>query len=311
MTNKKESRLSMYLTFKDYQVPYAAITNLLPNYTTNSTVFVNAVNQLQVVAVQQKMSKKGVTVVKNQFKESLIVMCGDYARKLGVYAKFTNNPTLAEDVKLTESKLRRVADTAVKDYAQILYDRAQPIVASLATYGITVATQTALLKAITDYNASIGKPGVTRVEGGKTTQQLDALFVTADNALTNMDLAVEIVKLTQVDFYNSYKSARKVIETGVGSLAVKGFVTDAVSGEPVKGATLSFVLEGGAMAKGAKKATESVVKKSADKGGFNIKSLPSGMYSVIVKKVGYADQMATVAVADGDLTELLIELTKN
>ena len=119
------------------------------------------------------------------------------------------------------------------------------------------------------------------------------------------------MKLTQVDFYNSYKSARKVIETGVGSLAVKGFVTDAVSGEPVKGATLSFVLEGGAMAKGAKKAAESVVKKSADKGGFNIKSLPSGMYSVIVKKVGYADQMATVAVADGDLTELLIELTKN
>ncbi len=311
MTSKQENRLSMYLTFRDFQAPYTAITNVLPNYTTNSTTFVNTITQIQGVAEQQKMSKKGVTAVKNQFREALIVMSGDYARKLDVYAKFTNNITLAEDVKFSESKLRKLADTAVKDYAQILYDRAQPIVASLATYGITAATQTTLLKAITDYNASLGKPGAVRVEGGKTTQQLDALFVTADNALANMDLAVEIVKLTQADFYNSYKKARKVIGTGIGSLAVKGVVTDAVSGEPVKGATLSFVLEGGAMAKGAKMAVESVVKKSADKGGFNIKSLPSGMYSVIVKKVGYADQMATVAVADGDLTELIIQLSKN
>ena len=312
MTNKQESRLSMYLTFRDFQVPYATITNSLPNYTINSTAFLNAITQIQAVAEQQKMGKKGITVIKNQFKESLIVMSADYARKLGVYAKFNNNPTLANDVKFTESKLRQVADTAVKDYAQIVYDRAQPIVASLATYGITPATQTVLLKAISDYNASIGKPGATRVEGGKTTQQLDNLFAIADSALANMDLAVEIIRLTQVDFYNSYKNARKVIDTGVGSLAVRGLVTDAVSGEPVKGATLSFVLEGnGTMQKGAKKAIESVVKKTAEKGGFNIKSLPSGMYTVIIKKVGYADQVATVAVADGDLTELNIQLNKN
>lgn len=89
-------------------------------------------------------------------------------------------------------------------------------------------------------------------------------------------------------------------------------VTDAVSGEPVKGATLSFVLEGnGTMLKGAKKATESVVKKTAEKGGFNIKTLPSGMYTVIIKKVGYADQVATVCRCRWDLTELNIQLNKN
>lgn len=57
-------------------------------------------------------------------KESLIVTTADYTRKLGVYAKFTNNATLAQEVKFTEGKLRQVADTAVKDYAQIVYDRA-------------------------------------------------------------------------------------------------------------------------------------------------------------------------------------------
>ena len=65
------------------------------------------------------------------------------------------------------------------------------------------------------------------------------------------------------------------------------------------------------MAKSAKAATESVIKKTAEKGGFNIKSLPLGMYTVTITKVGYADQVATVAVADGELTDLNIQLSKN
>lgn len=302
----------MYHTFRDFQASYTAITNPLPNYTTNSTTFVNTIPQIQAIAEQQKISKKGVTDNKNNLKETLIVMTADYARKLGVYAKFTNNATLAQEVKFSESKLRQIADTAVKDYAQIVYDRAQTNVAALATYGITAATQTTLLNAINAYNASIGKPGVSRTESGQNTKQLEALFKTADAALANMDAAVEIVRLTQVAFYNSYKNARKVIETGIGSLAVKGLVTDAVSGEPLKGVTLSFSLEGNnGLAKAAKAATESVVKKTAEKGGFNIKTLPSGMYSVTIKKVGYVDQVVTVAVADGDLTELNVQLSKN
>ena len=314
MTNQQESRLSMYLSFRDYQAGFTAITSTLPNYTTNSTTFVNTITQIQTVAEQQKISKKGVTDNKNNLKDSLIVTTADYARKLGVFAKFTNNATLAQEVKFSESKLRQVADTAVKDYAQIVYDRAQTNIAALATYGITAATQTALLASITAYNASIGKPSASRTESSQITKQLDSLFKTADGALANMDAAVEIVRISQPAFYDGYKNARKVVETGVGSLALKGLVTDALSGEPIKGATLSFALDGGislAKAKSATATTESIVKKTADKGRFNIKSLPSGMYTVTIKKVGFADQVATVAIADGELTELNVQLSKN
>lgn len=310
MTNPQESRLSMYLTFKDYQAPYTTITNALPNYSANSTIFLNTIPQIQALSEQQKMSKKGITDGKNSLKENLIVMAADYARKLGAYAKFTNNATLAQEVKFTESKLRQVADTAVKDYAQIVYDRAQPIVASLATYGITAATQTTLASAITAYNASIGKPGAGRSEGTQITKQLATLFKTADAALANMDAAVEIVRLTQVNFYNGYKSARKVIETGVGTLSVKGMVTDAQTGAPVKGVTVSFSLDGGlSKAKGAT-STPDVVKKTADKGGFNIKSLASGTYQVTLKKAGYADQVITASVNDGEMTIVDAKLDK-
>lgn len=312
MTNSEENRLSMYFTVRDSQAPYTAITNPLPNYATNSGILVNCITQIQTISVQQRTSKKGVVDIKNQNKTNLIVLTADNARKLSTYALFTNNMILTQEVKITTTKLRQASDTAVKDYAQIVYDRAQANISALATYGITAATQTAFLNAINAYNALLGKPGASRNESSKVTHQLKTLFKTADAALANMDAAVEIVRLSQPEFYNSYKNARRVIELGTGSLAIKGLITDAMSGEPIKGASLSFSLEGNeGLAKAAKAATQKIIKKTAEKGGFNIKSIPSGVYTVTIKKVGYADHVATVAVADGELTELNVQLAKN
>jgi len=311
MTSQQEDRLSMYLTFKDYQAPHTSITDGLPNYLENSNIFLDTIPQIQSIWEQQKLSKKGVTNSKNQLKETLIVITADYARKLGAFAKFTNNAKLAQEVKFSEGKLRQVADTAVKNYGQIVYDLARPLVGSLTQYGITDETQAALADAITAYNDSIGKPGAERSEGTQITKQLATLFKTADTALENMDAAVEIVRLTEVNFYNGYKSARKIIETGAGSLSVKGLVTDAQTGSPLKGVTVSFALDGGMAKTAAKAANEpEIVKKTAEKGGFNIKSLAAGTYQVTSKKAGYADQVATISVNDGEMTELKISLEK-
>lgn len=311
MTNREESRLSMYLTFKDFQAAYTAITNPLPNYSANSAIFLNAIPQIQAFSQLQKTSKKGVTDSKNTFKDVLIVLTADSFRKLGAFAKFTNNATLAQEVNISESKLRQASDTGVRDYAQIAYDRAQANLAALAPYGITAATQTTLLTNINAYNASLGKPGVSRAESGKTTQQLKTLFKTADAALANLDAAVEIIRLSQPDFYNAYHKARKIIYTGTGSLAVKGMVTDAVTGEPLKGVTVAFSKDGVATKAKAVGAKPELVKKTAEKGGFNVKTLPAGMYTVSIRKNGYAEQVTTVAVSDGEMSELNVQLTKN
>ncbi len=118
MTNKEESRLSMYLTFKEYLAAYASITNGLPNFQANSATFLNTVPQIQSCSELQKISKKGVTEGKNQLRETLVVLAADYFRKLGTYALFTGNSTMAKELKIPESKLRLAADTAVKDYAR-------------------------------------------------------------------------------------------------------------------------------------------------------------------------------------------------
>ncbi|NOU18474.1 MAG: carboxypeptidase regulatory-like domain-containing protein [Bacteroidales bacterium] len=52
-------------------------------------------------------------------------------------------------------------------------------------------------------------------------------------------------------------------------------------------------------------------RSSAKTSGFNIKSLPAGVYIVTIKKPGYADQVITVTVTDGEMCELNIQLTKS
>jgi hypothetical protein len=312
MTNKEESRLSMYITLDDYQAGYTVITSSLPNYAANATIFKNTIPRIQAYSQLQKTSKKGVTENKNLLKDKLIMLAADNFRKLATFAKFTNNVTLAQEVKISESTLKQAADTAVKDYAQIAYDRAERFIDTLEPYDITEDTQANLLKAITDYNASIGKPGVSRTEGGLTTKQLKAHFKTAEAALANMDAAVEIVRLTEVNFYNGYKKARKIIYTGTGSLAVRALVTDAATSEPLKGVTVSFTLDGTASkAKAATNGKPDVVKKTAEKGGFKIKTLPAGVYTVTIKKNGYADQVTTIAVTDGEMSELNVQLVRS
>lgn len=54
-----------------------------------------------------------------------------------------------------------------------------------------------------------------------------------------------------------------------------------------------------------------ITNRTAEKGGFNIKSLPEGVYKVTIKKNGYKEQVVTVAVTDGEMGDLNVELIKN
>ena len=312
MKNTEESKLSMFLTVANYQTGYTAITTTLPNYAANAAILLSIIPQVQTFATQQKVSKMGIAESKDALRKVLEVQTADYGRKLAAYAKLTNNLTLAQEVKIAESTLKQVADTAMRDYGQLMYDRAQPIVASLAPYGITAASQTQLLGAISAYNAIMGKPSAGRVESKLTTKQLVGLLKLGMDTLALMDAAVEIVKVTQPIFYSGYRNARRIIVTGTGSLALKGLVREAVSGQPVKGVTIEFVLnEGVTLSKVAGTKTKvkaNVVKKSADKGGFNIKTLPTGNYTVLLKKQGYAEHSTTVYVNSGEPAELIVDL---
>jgi len=78
----------------------------------------------------------------------------------------------------------------------------------------------------------------------------------------------------------------------------------------VKGVTVSFSLNGGAKKVVNDNGEPVVVKKTAEKGGFNIKSLAAGVYQVTLKKMGYTDQVITVSVNDGEMSLVEAKIEK-
>jgi len=261
MTSGQESRFSMQMVVRDYLFANAAITSTLPNYAGFFSAVSSGIAQIQIIRAQQEADKTGIASSKSQLKANLIVLAMDVSRKMVAYATIGANSELLQEVNYSESDLKSCADTILKDRCQVIYDRANANVAALAAYGVTPAIVANLLTALTAYTIAIPKPRLGITDKKLATEQLAQTLKVVDDNLAKIDVLVEIVKVTQATFYSKYKNARKIVETGVGSLSVKGKITDAESGVGLKGATVSFaadgngtiVKSGGAMVKNRRK----------------------------------------------------------
>lgn len=308
MTNGQENMLNMYLTTDDYLGTHVETTNLLPNYPEFITLFKSSISSIKSYSGNQIFDKTGIAINKQQLRDDLIMRAVDASRKLTAYATYTKDQVLLKETSYTVSDLKRGSDTQLMDKAQGIYDRAQAHLPELEPYGITAKTQAELQTSLTGFISAIPKPRLGITEKKQNTAQLAVLFDTAYAALKNIETLIEIVRSSEPDFYTGFKSASKLVRTSRRSLAVKGLVTDALSGEPVKGASLQFVAVGnGAHAKD----TVRLIKKTAKKGGFTIQSLPEGNYTVTISKIGYTTQTISLAIADGDLAELNVKLVKS
>lgn len=84
-------------------------------------------------------------------------------------------------------------------------------------------------------------------------------------------------------------------------------MVEAANGTAIRGAKISFVHDG----KAVKSIAQTIVKKTAVKGGLSLKSLPAGIYNVSISKNGYREQLVMLAVSDGERSELKVKLEKN
>jgi hypothetical protein len=310
MTTEQENHFSMQLVSRDFLSQNTAITSTLPNFAGFFTAVQNGITQVQIIREQQEFNKTGIALNKAQLKASLISQSIDIARKMVAYATFVNNTVLLEEIGYTETSLKKSADTILKDRCQVIYDRANANVAALGTYGVTAAMLANLLTTLNSYNAAIPKPRLGITEKKQATDQLVILLKNIDDNLGKIDTLVEIVRMTQANFYNGYKIARKIVDIGGRTMAVKGKIIDKESGDGLKGATITFI--GDASMDTAKAGSDlaTKVKKSADLGGFYVKQLAEGSYNLKVTKQGYKDAMIKVHVTDSELCTVVIALEK-
>ena len=231
----------MKLGMRDFLNKNAAITSTLPTFGELFPQFNDNLSQIQVLGEQQEINKSGISEHKNLLRSDLVAKALDISRKTEVYAKMNNNSVLAKEVHYTETELNKSSDSGLKDKSLVIWDKANTNVTALAEYGVSPEMLTALKNGIDLFNASIPTTRTGKAETKQITTQFADLFNANDAILAKFDLLVEVVRLTQPEFYSAYKGIRRIINTGTGTLALTANITDLTTGEGIKGAKVTFV----------------------------------------------------------------------
>ncbi len=302
MTSKLESKLKMLLSLQIYLLSNPVITATLPHCAEFMEALNVAIIQIQTNSEKNQISTKGVTDNKSEIKLELVNCVADNSRKMQAFASYINNTVLLAETKMTVTALKQQSSIALCDSANGLYLLVDHHLGELTPYGLNAESQTNFKSLIDAYATAIPQPRQKQLNGKELSLFVDRGFEAADKACADIDTLVEIVHLSQPYFYQGYRNARKIVEQGNGSLQVQGKVIDAITQHPIIDATVSFSLPS--------QPTVVVEKQTAEKGGFNIKSLGEGVYSVTISKVGYKTQTITAVVSWDALCVLEIDLEK-
>jgi hypothetical protein len=171
----------------------------------------------------------------------------------------------------------------------------------LESYGLNADTQKTLLDDATLYETSSPQLDKKNLEQKGITAALLENFKTADGIAASLDKQVEIIHDTEPAFYKEYKATRKV-EVPVDVVQLIAKVTDAGSGAGVPNATVTLTLNGST--------ATPIVKQTAGKGGFQLKTIDPGIYTVTVVKIGYQTQTLTITVPGDEPYNLAVKMVK-
>jgi hypothetical protein len=306
MTTKQESKLKMYLAVKDFLVQNDPLTKELPEFVPSFAEFQKLIGQIQLIDEQQNGVRTGIAKDKKGLKERLISLAAENTRKVFAFAKIADNKALMDEVNFSNSDLVKMTDVALKSFAESLYKKAEANISALSKYGISADSQKVFAEALSGFSSAMPKPRIGIAEKRKATLEMEVLFNSANNVILKMDAIIGIIRNDQVNFYNGYKTVRKLVDTNTGVVALKASAFDLVTGEPVKGATFTFNPDGGLTAE----AGPEISKKTAEKGSFLLKNMQPGTYRVVVKKPGYREKVVTVSVSGGERSDLTVQLEK-
>jgi hypothetical protein len=311
MKTQFENRFRMENTLCNFLNQNQAITATLPGFGNYFGLFSGNIDQIEVIKELFVADRTGNTMNKALLRQDLIARALDISRKAGAYARLAQNVVLAQEVFFRESTLMRSTDSLLKDRATLILNKAKERLDELTSYGITEEALKALQTAIDLFSASIPKTRLDITERKQSAFRLAKLFESNDALLEKLDDLMEIVRISQPDFYNAYRSNRKVTETARTTLALKATVSDAITKERIKGVKVSFVFQNGNLTPSSGKTEIAKVKITSEKGMFRIKRLAAGEYKAILSKPGYKEQVVPVSVAEHEMTEFYVELEKN
>ena len=214
MTDKQENKLSMAKAVQLVLQNNSTIVSTIVAFATAATDLDNAIDTIDGIVQLQVKQITGKAIDKGSAEQTAIAAALELVGPTKSYARFINDNTLYETVDYSKTSLQRLRDTELVNTLTLIRDTVQGVLANLADYGVTAAMTTALTQAIGTYSALVAAPRAAINIKSAATEALVTEFKKLDPLFDRLDGLAEIKKNTEADFYNTYKSARIIVDTG-------------------------------------------------------------------------------------------------
>jgi len=245
MDNIQFNQLKMFRTVIKHATgtpANTAITNSLAAFKNGITALGAKITAIQTTSGEQDLAITGVTTNKNQLQETLVQSTFSVISPVKAYAVSINNTTLEAQMNYSLTDLREKNDAQLGPDAQTLLNIVNPLVASLADYGITPAIILSWQTDIDNYLNVLANPRMAVVHRATLTGELVTLFSEANTILKKTLDPISIsFKAANPHYLSDYQKAREIIDLGAGTTSVKGICTLlSPDGEPVYNATVKI-----------------------------------------------------------------------
>jgi len=298
MTSYQIKKLNMFIALQNLIATTSPqIIALMPQFEDFYNNFKNHVNTLLQQSVIQNQSIKGYTELKLAQKENMINQAIEIAININAYAEVTNNIKLKEDVNYNKSYLYKIQEINCIDTCKNIYKTAKDNIQELDHYKINIETLDRFNTAISDFNNSYTIPKEHITIKKMATIDIKKHFTDATQQTTKMDALVNMIKPTQTEFANLYFLTRKIEKPAHTTLALKANISDP-NNNPIAKVQIT-----------SEQIKFSKPKFTTKLGNFQLKNLPSDVYTITLTKPGYITQTLQIALTSGERTQLKITLT--
>ena len=301
MTTLQIQKLRMYIALRILLRANPAILAKLPNANELLTALDNAIAEIQANDLLKKKTANEIKEIINASRANLTRDILSTSRKIQAYADYKKDKALLKDTKYTDSSLLGLSDVELVQIAKSLYGKVNLYLKELEPYELTAETQKALMNDITLYETSSPQLDAKNREQKNITAAIVENYKTADGIVASLDKQVEIVHDTEPAFYKEYRTTRKV-EVPKDVVQVVAKITDAQTGAGIPNATVTLTQTDAT--------ADPIVKQSAEKGGFQIKTIPPGIYTVTVVKLGYLTQTLSIIITGDEPYDLVVKMVK-
>ena len=304
MTDYQNSELKMFLEVENFFKTNSDLTTANAVLKKHVDKLNSLIADLEKNKQKQETNTTGFAKEKKDAKIKFAETIYSYSAAIRSYATDTNNQPVYNKFKISESRIVRLVDVDIVNYAKNEADYIKDNVKDLKPYGITADDLTNLKTQIENYEALLLKPAQQRKEKSVATKNIKKI-ISQTNKLLSISIDNDMVQYreTQANLYSQYLKLREIDDSATTALSIKGKVTDADTGEPLKYGRVIYKFKAGA------DYAESV-KSTTAQGNYQFKGLPEGKCTVTFEKNYYQTLVIDSEVHHDEFTRLDVQLKK-